>query len=195
MHPVLNHNLYFVKEHLGLLKAASNYDVYNPETNELILLCREERMSPITRLARFTDWGSHFPFHVDVRTPDGEDVVSVRRGFKLLRSRVDVLNESDSVIGTFQQQLLSIGGKFSVLGPGGRELCMLKGKLTGWSFRFEKDGILLASVSKKWSGIGKELFTSADNYILKIEDNVPPDNPIRTLIFAAVMCIDKVLKE
>jgi hypothetical protein len=50
-------------------------------------------------------------------------------------------------------------------------------------------------VTKKWAGLGKELFTSADNYILSIAPDVPPDNPIRGLIFGAVMCIDLVLKE
>ena len=51
-----------------------------------------------------------------------------------------------------------------------------------------------AHVTKKWAGIGKELFTQADNYILEINDSVPEDNPLRQLIMAAVMCIDMVLK-
>jgi len=50
-------------------------------------------------------------------------------------------------------------------------------------------------VTKKWAGLGKELFTSADNYVLQINPEVPADNPIRQLIMAAVMCIDMVLKE
>ena len=53
----------------------------------------------------------------------------------------------------------------------------------------------LGHVSKKWAGIGKEMFTSADNYILQISDDVPSDKPVRILIMAAVMCIDMVLKE
>ena len=52
-----------------------------------------------------------------------------------------------------------------------------------------------AHVSKKWSGFGKELFTSADNYMLSINEKVEKDDPIRLLILAAVMCIDMVLKE
>ena len=53
----------------------------------------------------------------------------------------------------------------------------------------------LAHVSKKWAGLGKELFTSADNYVLSIADSVPADHVARQLIIAAVMCIDMVLKE
>ena len=50
-------------------------------------------------------------------------------------------------------------------------------------------------VSKKWAGFGKELFTSADNYMLEINETVPKDDPMRVLILAAVICIDMVLKE
>lgn len=46
-----------------------------------------------------------------------------------------------------------------------------------------------------WAGMGKEFFTSADNYVLQIEENVAQDSPLRQLILAAVMCIDMVLKE
>jgi uncharacterized protein YxjI len=57
------------------------------------------------------------------------------------------------------------------------------------------DGKEFATVTKKWSGLGKELFTSADNYILQINNEVPAEHPLRLLIMAAVMCIDLVLKE
>jgi uncharacterized protein YxjI len=44
-------------------------------------------------------------------------------------------------------------------------------------------------------GIGREMFTSADNYMLEIEPTVPQNDSVRLLILAAVMCIDMVLKE
>ncbi len=53
----------------------------------------------------------------------------------------------------------------------------------------------IAHVSKKWTGIGKEFFTSADNYVLEIDNSVPQDDVVRPLIMAAIMCIDMVLKE
>jgi uncharacterized protein YxjI len=53
----------------------------------------------------------------------------------------------------------------------------------------------LASVSKKWAGLGKELFTTADNYMLSINSTVGASDGSRILIVAAVMCIDMVLKE
>jgi uncharacterized protein YxjI len=110
-------------------------------------------------------------------------------------SKVQVFDEQEELVGGFKQKLFSIGGAFNVLDANDQVLCALKGKWTGWNFRFLAGDNELAHVSKKWSGVGKELFTSADNYILQIADSVPPDNSVRILILAAVLCIDMVLKE
>ncbi|APZ90815.1 phospholipid scramblase-related protein [Fuerstiella marisgermanici] len=195
MHPILNRNLFLVKEKVGMFKAANNFDIFDPETGEEIIHCREERLGPITRILRFTDWKTLTPFHVDIRTVSGEPILSVRRGVSVFLSTVDVLDEEDDRIGGFKQKLFSLGGAFRVLGADDQELCMLKGKWTGWDFRFMAGETELARVTKKWAGLGKEFFTSADNYVLEISSEVPPDNPVRQLILAAVMCIDMVLKE
>lgn len=195
MHPELNRNLYLVKEHVGVFKAANNFDVYDPESGQQILHCREERLGIFTKLLRFTDYKRMTPFHVELKTPDGQTLVHIRRGISLFLSTVDVLDANENPIGGFKQKIFSIGGAFTVLDANGSPLCELKGKWTGWNFRFMAGEEQLAHVSKKWSGIGKELFTSADNYVLEISETVPPGNPVRQLILAAVMCIDMVLKE
>ena len=195
MHPVLNHNLYLVKEHYGFFKAANNYDVFNPENGEMLLQCREPRLGPISRLMRFTDYRRMTPFFIDIDTPTGEQVLSVRRGITFVRSKVSVHDNNDEPIGGFRQKLLSIGGAFDVLDVNDKVLCSLKGKWTGWDFRFMAGDDELAKVTKKWRGIGAEMFTSADNYILEIDEDVPPNSVVRQLIMAAVMCIDLVLKE
>lgn len=195
MHPSLNRNLFLVKEHVGMFKAANNFDVYDPQTGEKILECREPRLGMFTKLLRFTDYKRMTPFHVEIRTPAGEPVLSVKRGVSFFLSKVQVLDENNAVVGGFKQKFFSLGGKFEVRDDQDKPLCMLKGKWTGWDFRFINGETEYAHVTKKWAGLGRELFTSADNYVLSISDSVPADHPIRELIMAAVMCIDMVLKE
>jgi uncharacterized protein YxjI len=195
MNATLNRNLFFVKEHVGMFKAANNYDIYDPTTQDMIMTCREEKLGFFTKILRFTDYKRMTPFNVEIKTRAGEKVLTVRRGVSFFISNVEVLDESDKVIGKFKQKFFSIGGKFDVLDSNGNTLCTLKGKWTRWDFRFVKDELEFAHVSKKWAGTGRELFTTADNYMLSIDEKVPQDNPIRQLIVAAVMCIDMVLKE
>ncbi len=195
MNSVLKRNLFFVKEHVGMFKAANNYDIYDPSNQDMIMNCREENLGWFTKILRFTDYKRMTPFDVEIKTTAGEKVLSVKRGVSIFLSTVEVFDENEKLVGKFKQKFFSIGGKFDVLNAGDQNLCTLKGKWTSWDFKFIKDDVEFAHVSKEWAGIGKELFTSADNYMLKIDEKVPEDNALRLLILAAVMCIDMVLKE
>ena len=195
MHTVLSRNIYLVKEHVGMFKAANNYDIYDPDTEAVIMECREDRLGVLTKILRFTDFKRMTPFDIQIRTLEGHQVIRVKRGMSLFISKVQVLDENDRVIGMFKQKFFSIGGAFTVLDANENPVCQLQGKWTGWDFKFLDGETELAHVTKKWAGIGKELFTSADNYVLEISDSVPTDNVARQLILATVMCIDMVLKE
>jgi uncharacterized protein YxjI len=195
MNPILNQNLFLVKEHVGMFKAANNYDIYHPESNEIIMNCRENNLGFFTKVFRFTDYKRMTPFNIEISTPGGEKLISVKRGVAWLRSTVEVFDEKDRLVGTFKQKLFSIGGKFEILDKNEKPVATLQGKWTGWDFKFTHENKQLAQVNKKWAGVGKEFFTSADNYALQIEETVAADSPLRQLILAAVMCIDMVLKE
>jgi uncharacterized protein YxjI len=195
MNKVLQNNQFFVKEHVGLFKAANNYDIFNPADGQKVLECREPNLGFFTKLLRFSDYKRMTPFHIEIRTPEGSKILSVKRGVSIFLSKVEVLDENDQVVGRFKQKLFSIGGKFDVLDPQDKIVCTLSGKWTSWEFRFMSGNTELASVSKKWAGLGKELFTTADNYMLSINDAVAATDRTRLLIVAAVMCIDMVLKE
>lgn len=195
MNPVFNRNLFFVKEHYGMFKAANNYDILDPKTQEVILHCREDNMSFLTKMLRFSDYKRMTPFEITISLPDGQRLLTVKRGWTFWRSVVEVLDAKGDIVGTFRQRMMSIGGKFDILAPDGSPVCTLRGKWTSWDFSFERENEVLARVTKKWAGLGKELFTTADNYMLTIEPVVPPDRSLRMLVMAAVMCIDMVLKE
>lgn len=195
MNSILNRNMFFVKEHVGMFKAANNYDILDPENQEMLMTCREENLGFFTKMFRFSDYKRMTPFEIEIKTASGEKVLTVRRGVSIFLSTVEVLDENDKLVGKFKQKFFSIGGKFDVLDANEQQVCMLKGKWSSWDFKFVKDNVEFASVNKKWAGLGKELFTSADNYMLTINDTVKQDSPIRLLVLAAVMCIDMVLKE
>jgi uncharacterized protein YxjI len=195
MHPALNLELYLVKEHVGLFKAANNFDVYDPATGRMVLECREEKLGFFTKLLRFSEYKRMTPFHVEVRAPGGEVLIEVTRGISIFLSKVQVTDGRGRTLGSFKQKLFSIGGAFDVLDASDDVICTLKGKWTGWEFSFAGDGVEYAKVTKKWRGLGLEMLTSADNYVLSMTPAVPRDSPARPLILAAVLCIDMVLKE
>ncbi len=195
MTDILNNNIFLIKEHVGIFKAANNYDVYDPGTGNIMMECREPNLGFITKMLRFTDYKTNTPFDVQICTPDGQRIVRIERGISIFVSKVTISDGEGKSLGYFQQKLFSIGGKFDIYDNQDRLVCQLQGNWVGWDFRFMDGDNEFAHISKEWGGIGKELFTSADNYVLKISADVPDNHPVRKLILAAVMCIDMVLKE
>ena len=195
MHSIFQKNTFFVKEHVGYFKAATNYDIYDEQKN-LLLECREPNLGFFTKILRFTKYKSMTPFEVLVtHVASGKQVLRVQKGVSWFRSVVQVYDENDTLQGIFRQRLLTIGGKFDIMDENEIVKCQVKGKWTSWEFSFEQDGRQLAQVTKKWAGIGKEFFSTADNYVVSIDPTLPAQDDVRLLIVAAALCIDKVLKE
>jgi len=115
MHEILNKNIFLIKEHVGMFKAANNYDIFDPEAGKMILECREDHLGFITKILRFTDYKRMTPFDIQIRTPEGMPVVRVTRGISIFLSKVRVENEKGEFIGGFRQKFFSIGGRFDVL--------------------------------------------------------------------------------
>ena len=69
----------------------------------------------------------------------------------------------------------------------------MKGDWKGWNFRLlNKAERELGTITKKWAGIGKELFTSADNYIVAFRGSAPAQ---AILLLAAGLAVDTIYKE
>ena len=195
MNAILNKNHLFIKEHTGIFKAANNYDIFDMETKEPLMECREPNLGIFTKIFRFTKYKAMTPFDIYIST-NGFTVVNIKRGVTFFRSVVAVYDETGPHVGSLRKIFKLFKPSFEMLSPSGEKLGELTGNFVGWEFALTTtDGQELAKVSKKWAGIGKELFTTADNYACIINDSVRANDPIRVMILASVMCIDMVLKE
>ena len=104
MNSILKKNLFFIKEHVGIFKAANNFDIFDPETNELLLNCRENSLGFFTKMLRFSEYKRMTPFCLEVTTASGAKVLTVKRGVSIFLSTVEVLDENDMVVGRFKQK-------------------------------------------------------------------------------------------
>ena len=80
MNPLLNENLFLIKQHIGMFKAANNFDIYNPETSEIIINCREDQLGFFTKMFRFSKYKASTPFHVEIKSINGDPIFSLKRG-------------------------------------------------------------------------------------------------------------------
>lgn len=195
MNSVLSKNQFFVKEHVGIFKAANSYDISDLETQQPLMECREPNLGFFTKMFRFTKYKRNTAFNVIITDNSGRSVLTVKRGVSILRSTVEVLDENENLVGKFRQRLLTLGGKFDVMDTSDQVICTIEGKWSNFDYKFIRDGQQIAMLTKKWMGLGKELFTSADNYVISIEPNVQASDSIRIMILAASICLDMVYSE
>lgn len=193
---MLERKTFLIKERVGFLKLVDTFDIYDPETGAQIGIARES-ISPALKALRLLIDKRLLPTSVEVRErEDGPVVLSLHRGANILRARISVRNRLEKEIGRFRSKVLSFGGGFHVLDAAGRPIAEIKGDWKGWNFRFlAPDGSELGVVTKKWAGLGKELFTSADNYVIALRDSTALPSDASALLLAAGLAIDTVYKE
>jgi uncharacterized protein YxjI len=197
MNAILNSNNYFVKEHVRILKAANQFDVYAIESREPIIHCKEVEMSLITKIFRYTKYKAFTPFSFDVTTVEtSEKIMNLKRGYTFFRSVIEVTDENGKLVGYIRRLFRFLKPSFEILDPDFRQLGTIDGDFFAWDFKIKNaDDTEIAVVTKKWGGFGKELFTNADNYAFIISDIIKQDDKIRMMLLATVISLDMVLKE
>lgn len=195
---LLDRRAFFVRERVAFMKFSDTYDILDLESQAQIGLAQEKAPGWV-HVLRFLVNKRFLPTTVRVHEADGPEnpgalLFSIERGFSFLRPRVAVRDAQGALLGSFQSKLFSLGGAFFVLDPHGEQVAMLKGDWKGWNFRFlDRQEQELGSVTKKWAGLGKELFTSADNYVISL--NGQPDARKATLLLAGGLAVDTIFKE
>ena len=195
---MLARKTYFIREHVGFMKLTDTYDILDPETQDHLGIAKE-KPGGFMKLLRLFINKRVLPTKVFVyegSDPQDESKLqfSIQRGFTLFRSKVDVLGPDGALVGWFKSKVWTIGATFRVFDLDGHEVALVKGDWKGWNFRFlDADENELGTITKKWAGIGKELFTSADNYMISLNAESEPNHAM--LLLAAGLAIDTIYKE
>ena len=71
----------------------------------------------------------------------------------------------------------------------------MKGNFFGFDYKvLTPDGEELGRVNKKWGGVLKELFTSADTYMVEVSEDLAEQPVAKMLVLAAALAIDIIFK-
>lgn len=190
---LLNKSIFFIKEQVQFMKLSGRYDIFDPNTNEQIGFAKEEP-GALIHFLRFIISKAILPNKVNIFDNETNSVAfTISKPLSLFRSNVKVFDGKGEYKGYFKGKILTLGGGFWVFDANNMEIAEIKGDWKGWNFNFLQQGKPIGSVTKKWSGLGKELFTSADNYIISLDEEHSEDKVM--LLLAAGLAIDIVYKE
>lgn len=189
-------NTFLIKERVAALRLTDRYEIYAAETGQQLGLAKEEPPGWATFL-RLVLNKALMPTTVNIYNnaeATGTPLFFIKRGVQLFRAKVTVHQQDGTPVGYFKSKI-SWGGGFRVYDMQDNQIADVKGDWKGWNFKFlTPQGQEVGTVTKKWAGIGKELFTSADNYVINISDEMSHDVN-KMLLLAAGLAIDIVFKE
>jgi uncharacterized protein YxjI len=190
---VFDRKAFLVKERVGFLKLSDTYDIFDPSTGAQIGIAREQ-IGPLLHVLRLLINKRLLPTVVEIRESEaGPVVLTIRRS---AMSQVTVQGRTGGELGRFKGKLFALRAGFRVFDKSERQVAEIKGDWKGWNFRFlNADGTEIGKVTKQWAGLGKELFTSADNYMIALDERLPMAPDAAALLLAAGLAIDTVYNE
>lgn len=132
----------------------------------------------------------HFrKFEIHVFDTARTQLLRIVHPFRFWFQRLDVFGASGEPIGAIQERFAIFHKRFDVLDASGRVLLEVSSPLwKPWTFAFNEGGQERALVQKKWSGLGRELFTDADNFRIGYSAGLAA--PAKILVLAAALFID-----
>ena len=131
------------------------------------------------------------PFTMNILFPNGNNALTLKRLFRFFLSRLNIFDASGRQIGFIKQHFSIFRRIYSVLSAEGGQVFRLVGPLLHpWTFNIIKDGGEIGKITKKWSGLGKEVFSDADNFSVFFPQDL--DINQKSLLLGAVFLIDFV---
>ena len=179
-------------EILTSFDARNTYAVYDDAGNPVFNV--QEQGKGFGSLIKRLFLAAYRPFRSNVEDlAGGHQILALRRPFRFMFHRLEVSTPDGRLLGALQKRWTWFRRKYTVEGPAGEELATLFGPFwRPWTFKILVPGQAqeVGLIQKKWSGLGKEMFTQADNFW--IEFGAVTDPRLRALLFSATVLIDVV---
>lgn len=191
---VLNRNIFFFKDVVKgrEAKTSDKLDVYDPESHQILLECREPDIGVLTKIARLCG-GRHdkgTAFNLVASIPGSKDQVLRIAGGNATLSfgspAVKISDHWDSLLGKLKKKSLTLGTKFTFVPEKQGKTFILQIK-AGEIFCDDKK---VARFSKWDSDFFKE---NKFKYAFSISQEVPANSQIRQVLLAVAFAQHRVI--
>lgn len=191
---MLTEPILVVNQKAKLFETAAEHEVFDQHGN-LIGYVAEVGQSSLKVAARFVSRLDQFMTHqFEVRDANQQPILVLKRPRKFMKSKFEITKPDGSAFGDVKQK--NVIGKIRFeLEAGGQVYGTIKAEnWRQWNFHvIDTNDKEVAKITKTLAGLGVEIFTTADNYVIEIDESVP--EPLRSLIVISSLCIDTALKQ
>jgi uncharacterized protein YxjI len=183
-----------VNQKAKFIEVNNEYAIYDQHGRQLGAV-REVGQSAAKQVMRaLTRVDQYMTHRLQLVDTAGNVQLNLVRPAKFMKSKIIVTDGADREIGTIVQQN-AIGKIRFGLDAGGHTYGAIKAQnWRQWNFCIEDHtGTEVGRITKTWEGLGKAMFTTADNYVIHIHR--PLEDPLRALVVASAVSVDTALKQ
>lgn len=192
---LLDRDRFIVSQKAKLIEVTNEYAILDDEGNQIGRVAQEGQSKARKVLRLLTNVDQFLTHRLSVYDADGTRLLQLTRPAKLMKSRLEVADGGGTPVGTIVQENVIGKKRFALVGSAGEPLGAILGESwVSWDFRIvDATGVEVGRINKKWSGLLREGFTTADRYQVELEPALT--GPARMLAVAGAAAIDTALKQ
>jgi uncharacterized protein YxjI len=183
-----------VNQKAKLIELTNEYAVYDQNGTQLGSVVQVGQSAARKVFRAISNLDQFLSHKMEVRDMQGRVQLTLHRPAKFLKSTVVVSGPAGNEIGKIRQEN-AIGKIRFAFEVGEQKIGGIQAEnWRAWDFAIsDAQGAEVARIKKTFEGFAKALFTTADNYVVRIHR--PLEDPLRTLVVAAALTVDTALKQ
>lgn len=186
-------NSYFIDEKVHFLKFENTYNIYN-DRGEIIGTI-SQKLTTGEKVLRMLLNKTLLPFILEIRNSNNELEASISRGWTFFMSKILIQDAQGNTAGTIQQNFKILKPSFDIFNKSETLIAKISGDWKAWNYVIkDSSDVQIGSITKKWAGAMKEIFTTADKYNVNIDPRYS-NNEHKIAILSSAITIDMVYKE
>ena len=195
MSELLQRDVLVINQRAKLFEMTNEYRITD-EAGTQVGTIREEGQSAAKKALRlFSNLDQFMTHKLAVYDASGTKVLEMVRPRKIMKSTVHITDGAGREAGRIVQQNVMGKKRFGLEGPGGVAIGSINAEnWRAWDYAIlDPRGTEVGRITKKWAGLLKEGFTTADNYVLQVTGTVSPE--LRLVMVASAAGVDLALKQ
>jgi uncharacterized protein YxjI len=183
-----------VNQKVKLIELTNEYKVFDQNGMQIGSVAQVGQ-STLKKAARLVSSLDQFMTHTyEIRDVNEQPLLVLTRPRKFMKSKFQIAKPDGTVVGDVAQKNVIGKIRFS-LNANGQEVGTLSAEnWRAWNFNIQDaSGTEVARITKKWEGLAKTVFTTADNYVVEFKAAI--EDPLRSIVVAAALCVDTALKQ
>jgi uncharacterized protein YxjI len=182
-----------VSQKTKLIELTNEYAVFDADGRQIGAVVQVGQSAAKKAVRLLTNFDQFLTHHLEVRDARGP-VLVLTRPAKFMKSRVIVHRPDGAPLGEIIQANVFGRIRFDLVSNGQLVGAIQAENWRAWNFAItDAAGTEVARITKKWEGLARTLFTTADRYVVLVHFRLP--EPLASLVVASALTVDTALKQ